>query len=389
MATKLIYMDHSATTPVHPDVLEAMSPYFTEKFGNASSLHHAGRIARDAVESARQTIADYFKCEPKEIIFTGGGTESDNFALFGTARANKEKGNHIITSTIEHHAILNTCHRLEKDGFEITYLPVDENGTVILEELKKAIKPETILISIMHVNNEVGSIQPLGEIGRIAREHKIIFHTDAVQSVGKIKTELNKLPVDLMSFSGHKLYGPKGIGGLFIRHGTRITPIQYGGHHEFRKRAGTENVPGIVGLARAIEIAKSNLDSEGNRLSSLRDRLEKGISARIEDIRINGIGAKRLPNMLNISFKYVEGEGIILNLDSFGICVSSGSACTSESLEPSHVLSAMGVPVAEAHGSIRFSLGKDNAETDIDFTVDCMVKIINKLRQMSPLYHKK
>ncbi|MBI4833718.1 MAG: cysteine desulfurase NifS [Planctomycetes bacterium] len=389
MSTKLIYMDHSATTPVHPEVLEAMKPYFMEKFGNASSLHQAGRIARDAVESARQKIADYFKCEPKEIIFTSGGTESDNFSVFGTARANKEKGRHIITSKIEHHAILNTCHQLEKEGFEITYLPVDGQGTVLLEELKKTIRPETILISIMHANNEVGSIQPIEEIGRIAREHEIIFHTDAVQSVGKIKTELDKLPVDLMTFSGHKLYAPKGIGGLFIRHGTKVTPIQYGGHHEFRRRAGTENVPGIVGLAKAIEIAKSNLDAEGRRLSSLRNRLEKGIVDNIEDIRINGAAANRLPNMLNISFKYVEGEGIILNLDSFGICVSSGSACTSESLEPSHVLSAMGVPVAEAHGSIRFSLGKSNTEADIDFTIECMMKIISKLRQMSPLYHKK
>jgi len=386
---KLIYLDHSATTPVHPEVLEAMKPYFSDRFGNASSLHQAGRIARDAVESARQKIADYLKCEPKEVIFTSGGTESDNLALFGTARANRSKGTHIITSKIEHHAVLNTCNQLEKDGFEITYLPVDKDGIVIIDEFKKAIKPQTILISIMHANNETGVVQPIEQIGKIAREHKIIFHTDAVQTMGKLKIELDKLPVDLLSFSGHKIYGPKGIGGLFIRKGTKIIPTQFGGHHEFKRRAGTENVPGIVGLAKAMEITHTNLESENKRLSALRDRLETGLIQKIEDIQVNGSRFKRLPNLLNISFNYVEGEGIILNLDSYGICVSSGSACTSESLEPSHVLSAMGLTPEIAHCSVRFSLGKDNTESDIDFTMECMVKVIKKLREMSPLYRKK
>lgn len=389
LVMKLIYLDHSATTPVHPDVVEAMKPYFIEKFGNASSLHQAGRIARDAVESARQKIADFLKCDTKEVIFTGGGTESDNLALFGTAKTNRSKGNHIIISKIEHHAVLNTCNQLEKDGFEVTYLPVDKEGIVIIDELKKAIKPQTILISIMHANNETGVIQPIEQIGQIARAHKIIFHTDAVQTIGKVRVELDKLPVDLLSFSAHKIYGPKGTGGLFIRQGTKIGPIQFGGHHEFRRRAGTENVPGIVGLAKAMEITQINLEPENKRLTALRNRLESGIIQKIEEVQINGSSSKRLPNLLNISFNYVEGEGIILNLDSFGICVSSGSACTSENLEPSHVLSAMGLPPEMAHCSIRFSLGKDNTESDIDFTVDCLVKVIKKLRDMSPLYHRK
>lgn len=386
---KLIYLDHAATTPLHPEVLEAMKPYFSGEFGNASSLHQVGRLARTAVESAREKMAKYLKCEPKEIIFTSGGTESDNLALFGVARAQQQKGKHIITSQVEHHAILNACKQLEKEGFEVTSIPVDKDGIVLIDELKKSIKPQTILISIMHANNETGVIQPIEEIGKIAREHQIAFHTDAVQSAGKIKIELDKLPVALLTISAHKIYGPKGVGALFIRRGTRISPIQFGGHHEFRRRAGTENVPGIVGLARAIELAMTSLDAEGKRLKTLRDKLEVGIIKNIEEVQVNGHRTKRLPNLLNISFHYVEGEGIILNLDSYGICVASGSACTSESLEPSHVLSAMGVPVQLAHGSIRFSLGKDNTESDIDFTIDCLVKVIDKLRKMSPLYHKK
>jgi cysteine desulfurase len=394
---KLIYMDHSATTPVHPEVLDAMTPYFTEKFGNASSLHQAGRIARDAVETSRNKIADILNCDSKEIIFTSGGTEADNFSLFGVARTNpvrktnetsRSKG-HIITSQIEHHAVLNACAQLEKEGFEVTYLPVDKEGVIIMDEFKKAIKPQTILISVMHANNETGVIQPIEEIAKLAKEKQITFHTDAVQAMGKLKIDLEKMPVDLLTFSGHKFYAPKGIGALFIRRGTKINPIQVGGHHEFRRRAGTENVPGIVGLAKAMEITNNNFKEESRRLGALRDKLENGILTRIDEAQINGSRTKRLPNLLNISFKYVEGEGIILNLDSYGICVSSGSACTSENLEASHVLSAMCIPPEIAHSSIRFSLGKDNTEADIDFTLDCLVKTVKKLRDMSPLYKKK
>ncbi|MEK7449178.1 MAG: cysteine desulfurase NifS [Planctomycetota bacterium] len=387
--SKTIYLDHSATTRIHPEVKEAMMPCWDDFYGNPSSLHHKGREARQGIESARATIAGYFNCDPKEIIFTSGGTESDNLAIFGVAKALKTKGNHIITSAIEHHAVLNTCSQLKKEGSEVTFLPVDKFGLVSLEELKKSIRPETILISIMYANNETGVIQPVEEIGRLAREHKIVFHTDAVQGIGKIKIDLNKLPVDLMTGSAHKIYGPKGIGLLYIRKGTRLLPSQVGGHHEFKRRAGTENVAGIIGFAKAVELAHQQMDTNNKKTADLRDRLQDGIVKNIPEVQVNGHPTARLPNLLNISFKYVEGEGIILNLDTNGICVSSGSACTSESLEPSHVLGAMGLPAEDAHGSIRFSLGLANTAEEIDFTVDCLIKTIDKLRQMSPLYKKK
>lgn len=388
-ADQTIYLDHSATTKVHPLVVSAMAPYWESDFGNPSSLHHKGRAAREAVENARFSIAKHLGADAKEIIFTGGGTESDNLALFGAALASQSKGNHIITSQIEHHAVLNSAAQLAKQGFDVTYLPVDKHGLVDPADLKKAIRDSTILISIMHANNEIGVIQPIEELADVARAKGIVFHTDAVQSIGKVRIDLGKLPVVLLSLSGHKIYGPKGVGALYIRKGAKIIPLQYGGHHESKRRAGTENVPGIVGLAKAMELLHSDLDNHSGRMAQLRDRLQESLLARIPDIQINGSQTRRLPNMLNVTFKYVEGEGIILNLDTYGICVSSGSACTSESLEASHVLTAMGVPAEFAHGSVRFSLGIENTQQEIDFTVDYLDKIVRRLREMSPLYKKK
>ncbi|MFA5794361.1 MAG: cysteine desulfurase NifS [Candidatus Brocadiia bacterium] len=384
-----IYLDHSATTKVHPLVVEAMKSCWETDYGNPSSLHHKGRQARQYVDNARQSVAQLINADPKEIIFTGGGTEADNLAVLGAVSAQKSKGKHIITSQIEHHAVLNTCVQLSKQGYEVTFLPVDKQGVIDPADLKKAVRDDTILVTIMHANNEVGTVQPIGELAAIAAAKGVTFHTDAVQSLGKIRIDLAKLPVSLMSFSGHKIYGPKGVGVLYIRKGTKITPLQLGGHHEFNRRAGTENVPGIVGIARAMELVHKNLEADSARIAELRDYLESQISSRITDIQVNGHRTKRLPNMLNITFKYVEGEGIILNLDSSGICVSSGSACTSESLEPSHVLSAMSVPAELAHGSIRFSLGRENTKAEIEFTLDCLVKTVQRLREMSPLYKKK
>ncbi|MCD6413852.1 MAG: cysteine desulfurase NifS [Elusimicrobia bacterium] len=383
---KRIYLDHNATTPVDPRVVEAMLPYFGEKFGNASSIHSFGREARKAIDDARQILADFVGAQPDEIFFTSGGTEADNFALKGIAFANKGKGNRVITSKIEHHAVLNTCKWLEKKGFEIIYLPVDGFGIVDIEELKKAINEKTILITVMHANNETGAIQPIAEIGKIAKEKGILFHTDAVQAVGKIPVNVNELRVDLLSVSAHKIYGPKGVGAIFIRKGTKIEKMLHGGHHENNKRAGTENVASIVGFAKAVEIAKKEMEDENKKLLKLRDKLEKEIEEKIKHTKINGHPEKRLPNTSNISFEFVEGESIILSLDLKGVAVSSGSACTSGSLEPSHVLSAMGVPPEIAQGSIRFSMGKDNTEEDIDFVVRELVGIVKHLREMSPLY---
>ncbi|MEW6026303.1 MAG: cysteine desulfurase NifS [Planctomycetota bacterium] len=388
MTQKIIYLDNSATTRVRQEVIEAMGPYFSEVYANPSSLHQKGREARIAIEKAREQVAGLLGADPKEIIFTGSGTESDNLAIFGAANANRSKGNHIITSKIEHHAVLNSCAQLEKQGFEATYLPVDEQGTVLVKELEKAIRKETVLVSIMHSNNEVGTIQPMDEIAQVCSSRGVILHTDAVQSVGKIRFNLQKSKVNLLSLTAHKFHGPKGAGVLYIRKGTKITPLQVGGHHEFRKRAGTENTPGIVGLAVAMELSYNEMDANNKRMAELRDRLQKGLSDKVDEIRINGNPGKGLPHILNVSFKYVEGESILLNLDSLGICVSSGSACTSESLEPSHVLSAMGVPVETAHGSIRFSLGRETTKEEIDFTVETVAKVIKRLREMSPLYHK-
>lgn len=388
MTQKAVYLDNAATTRVNPLVLEAMNPYFDEFYANPSSLHQKGREARLAIEKAREQVAGLLGADPKEIIFTSGGTESDNLATFGSAYGNHSKGNHIITSQIEHHAVLNSCHHLEKQGFEVTYLPVDSTGVVVVKELEKSIKKETILATIMHSNNEVGTIQPLDEIAEICASKRVLLHTDAVQSVGKIRFNLQKSKINLLSLTAHKFYGPKGVGVLYIRKGTKINPLQVGGHHEFRRRAGTENTPGIIGLAKAMELVYKEMDATNKRMAELRDRLEGGLSSKIDEINVNGHLRSRLPHILNIVFKYVEGESILLNLDNFGICVSSGSACSSESMEPSHVLSAMGVPAEMAHGSIRFSLGRETTREEIDLTIATMSDVIKRLREMSPLYKK-
>jgi len=383
-----VYLDHNATTPTHPEVVKAMLPYYEEVFGNASSIHQFGQQARKAIDKAREKVADFIGAKPEEIVFTSGGTEADNFAIKGVAYANEKKGNHIITSSIEHHAVLNPCKYLEKQGFQVTYIPVDRYGLFNPDEVKKAVTKETILITIMHANNEVGTIEPIAEIGKIAKEKGICLHTDAVQTVGKIPVDVNELNVDLLSLSGHKIYGPKGIGALYIRKGTRIQPLIQGGHHEKNRRAGTENVPAIVGLGKAIEIAKETMEGESIRLTNLRNKLCSGIGEKIDHVHLNGHPGKRLPNTLNMSFEFIEGESIILSLDMKGIAVSSGSACTSGSLEPSHVLKAMGVDPAIAQGSIRFSLGKDNTEEDINYVLEVLPEIIARLRAMSPLYRK-
>jgi len=383
-----IYLDHNATTPVHPEVKEAMLPYFEEFFGNASSVHSYGREAREAIDVARENVAELIGANSStEIVFTSGGTEADNHAIKGTAYSSVgKKGNHIIISPIEHHAVENSCEYLEKKGFEITHLKVDEYGVIDLQNLEDSIKDTTILISVMHANNEVGTLQPLAEVGKIAKELGIILHTDAVQSVGKLPVNVNELGVDLLSLSGHKIYGPKGIGALYIRRGTRIDSLLHGGHHERNRRAGTENVPGIVGLGKAAEIAKEEMESGREHLWTLTEKLSSGIQEKIEFVRQNGHPEQRLPNTLNFSFQFIEGEGLILSLDMHGISVSTGSACTSGSLEPSHVLTAMGLSAEIAHGSLRFSLGRDNTEEEIDYVLEVLPNTVNRLRAMSPLY---
>lgn len=383
-----IYLDHNATAPLDERVLKAMLPYLRERFGNASSIHSFGREARLAVDEARERVAELINAKPEEIIFTSGGTESDNLAIKGFAWRNRDKGNHLIASQVEHHAVLNPMKQLEKEGFKITYLPVDSGGRVDPEELKKAITPQTILVSIMMANNEVGTIEPVEELARVCGEKEIPFHTDAIQAVGKIPVDVEVLGVDFLSLSAHKIYGPKGVGALYIRKGRKIEPLISGGHHERNLRAGTENVAGIVGFGEAAKIAREELEEERERLSRLRDRLEEGIKGKIPQVHINGDTQHRLPNTLNASFDYVEGESIILNLDLKGIAVSSGSACTSGSLEPSHVLMAMGVPPVIAQGSIRFSLGRGNTEEEVERVVAELVPIVEKLREMSPLYKK-
>lgn len=387
---KRVYLDNNATTPTRAEVIDAMAPYYKDVFGNPSSVHQFGRVARKAVEEARRRLAELIGADsPDEIVFTSGGTESNNFALKGTAFALKDKGDHIITSTIEHHAVENPCQFLEKQGYRVSFVPVDEFGIVDLDNLKKSITDKTILISIMYANNEMGTVEPIEEIINIAKEKNIYFHTDAVQAVGKIPIDIKKLGVDLLSLSAHKFYGPKGIGVLYIKRGTKITPIQQGGHHERNRRAGTENVAGIVGLGKAAEIAKRQMIGESKRILKLRDRLYEGIKKNIKHIKLNGHPSQRLPNTLNVSFEYLEGESIILNLDMEGIAVSTGSACTSGSLEPSHVLLAMGISHQTAQGSIRFSLGSMNTEEDIDYTLEKLPPIIERLRKMSPLFKEK
>ena len=382
----MIYMDHSATSPVDPEVFEAMKPYFTDSFGNASTLYSLGREGKKAMESAREEVASIIGAETKEIIFTSGGTESDNIAILGTAYKLKKKGNHIITSDIEHPAVDETCKYLEKNGFTITYLPVYEDGIVKVKDLEDAITDKTILITIMHANNEIGTIQPIAEIGKIARENNIYFHTDAVQTVGKIPVNVNDLNVDMLSLSAHKLYGPKGVGALYMKQGVRIEPIMYGGGHEKGIRPGTENVPGIVGLGKACSIAKENLQRDAQRLISLRDMLIDGVLSEIEESYLNGHRTKRLPNNANFRFTGIEGESLILHLDGKGIATSTGSACSSTKLEPSHVLMAIGLKQVEAHGSLRISLGHENTEEDINYTISAIKEIVEKLRKMSPLW---
>jgi len=382
---KRIYLDYAATTPTHPEVMKAMLPYFTESFGNPSSIHSYGQEAKDAIERARNKVAALIGAKTEEIVFTGSGTEADNFAVKGVALSRQAKGNHIITSLIEHPAVLETCKFMEKQGFSVTYLPVDGYGLVDPNDVKKAITKKTILVSIMHANNECGTIEPVAQIGNIAREAEIYFHTDAVQTAGHIPLDVNKLNVNLLSISAHKLYGPKGVGALYIRKGTRISSFMHGGNQERGRRASTENVPGIVGFGKAAEIALQEMLEEAQKLTALRDRLIEGILRGIEYTQLNGHPVTRLPNNVNVSINYVEGESILLNLDLDGICASTGSACTSADLEPSHVLVAMGLPHLQAHSSLRFTLGKWTTEEEINKVLEVLPGIVSKLRAMSPL----
>jgi cysteine desulfurase len=382
-----IYMDNSATTPVRKEVAQEMIPYLTENFGNPSSIYDPGKTSRAAVENARKKVACAIGAEASEIYFTSGGTESDNWAIKGIAFANRSKGKHIITSSIEHHAVLHTCEWLEGQGFEVTYLPVDKYGMVAPEDLKNAIRDDTILISIMLANNEIGTIQPVEEIGKIARENRIFFHTDAVQAIGHVSIDVRKMNIDLLSLSGHKFQGPKGCGALFIRKGTKIETLLHGGAQERKRRAGTENVPAIVGLGKAIELATGEIEESNKTLLALREQLIKSI-LKIPKTHLNGHPTKRLANNVNITFEYIEGESLLLLLNSKGIYASTGSACNSSSLEPSHVLTACGVPHEIVHGSLRLSLGKMNTEKDVERVLEVIPEIVQKLRNMSPLTPK-
>lgn len=384
-----IYLDYAATTPCDPEVLEVMKPYFTEKFGNPSSIHSFGQEAKKAMEDSRSILADFLGAKPEEIVFTSGGTESNNFALFGVTSALEKKGNHIITSQIEHHAITEPCKVLEKRGFVVTYVKVDKTGLVDPQDVKNAITDKTILISIMHANNEIGVIQPVLEIGKIAKEKGIAFHADAVQTVGHIPVNVNDLNLDLLSLSAHKFYGPKGVGALYIRKGTRINRLLHGGDQEKGRRASTSNVSGIVGLGKAIALCKEKMAEEAEFQSGLRDVLIKGLMDKIEKSYLNGHPFIRLPNNVNISLEYIEGESMLLHLDMLGIAASTGSACTSSSLEPSHVLLAIGLPHEIAHGSLRFTLGRWTKKSDIDYVIEVLPGIIDRLRKMSPLYENK
>lgn len=383
-----IYFDNAATTKLDDEVFKEMMPYFINEYGNASSIYKLGRNSRNAVETAREKIAEAINAEPREIYFTSGGTESDNTAIRGIAYNYKKKGNHIITSKIEHPAVLQTCKQLEKEGFEVTYIDVDEYGIIDLESLKKSIKETTILISIMFANNEIGTIQPIKEIGKIAKENNIYFHTDSVQAVGSIKIDVKEMNIDSLSMSAHKFYGPKGIGALYVKKGINFQKFMNGGHQEKNKRAGTENVPAIVGMGKAIEIAYNDLEKHTKYIKELREYYIREVQDKIPYVKINGCIDKRLPGNSNISFRFIEGEGLLLNLDLQGICASSGSACTSGSLEPSHVLLAVGLPHEIAHGSLRISIGKYNTKEEIDYLVEKLVEIVERLRSMSPLYDK-
>ena len=384
----VIYLDHAATTPLDPEVLDAMMPFLTEKYGSASTLYSLGREARDAVEEARASVARLIGAQPEEVFFTGGGSESDNWAIFGVAQAKAAKGRHIITSKIEHHAVLEPCHWLEKQGWNVTYLPVDANGFVDVEELRSNITDQTVLITVMHANNEIGTIEPVEEIGAAAKERGIHFHTDTVQTVGHIPVDVNSINCDSLAISAHKLYGPKGVGAMYVRKGARVEKFIRGGGQENNRRAGTHNVAGIVGFGKAAELARKRMSEEAEKIRRLRDALIAGIESKIENVKLNGDRVKRLPNNVNFSFEAVEGESMILMMDMNGICVSSGSACTSGSLDPSHVLMALGLRHEQAHGSLRMTLGRDNTEAHVQRVLEVLPGIVSRLREMSPLYQK-
>ena len=389
---KRIYLDHNATTPLHPDVLEAITPYLTNRFGNGSSIHAYGREARNAIDTAREQVADLIGAKsPSEIVFTSSGTEADNHAIKGLAelQSSRNGGYHIITSSVEHHAVLHTCQHLEKHGYDVTYLPVDRYGRIHTDALREVIRETTILISIMHANNETGTVQPIADVAEIAAAHNVPFHTDAVQSVGKLPVDVQELGIGLLSLSGHKLYGPKGIGVLYIRRGTRLENLMHGGSHERNRRAGSENVPAIVGLGAAAQIAKTNREVHVGHLDHLTRKLRDGLHKGLDGLYENGHPEHCLPGTLNISFEFVEGESLILRLDMEGICVSTGSACTSGSMEPSHVLAALGLQPQLAQGTVRFSLGRDNTEAEIDEVIEKVPKIIEQMRGMSPEYNRK
>ena len=377
-----VYLDHNASTPVHPEVVEAMLPYFAERFGNPSSIHGFGREAREGLDSARERIARFLRVSKDEIVFTSGGTESDNLAIKGVAAA-RGRG-HIVTSAVEHHAVLRTCAALEGQGFSVTVVPADGYGMVDPDDVQRALRPDTILVSIMHANSEVGTIQPVGAIGALTRARGIPFHVDGVQTFGKLPVDLDALGIDLFSFSGHKIYGPKGAAGLYIRKGTRMASVQHGGEHERRRRAGTENVPGIVGLGKAVEVRERDMAVEEGRVRALRDRLWEGLSARVPEVRLNGHPTERLPGTCNVCFRHIESESIVLGLDLKGIGVSAGSACTSGNVEPSHVLLAMGIPLDWAMGTVRCSVGRGTTAEDIDYVVDSVEPLAGKLRSLSP-----
>lgn len=381
-----VYLDNAATTALSPRVLEAMLPYFTQYYGNPSSVHAFGREAKQGLDKARDQVAKALHCEPSEVIFTGCGTESDNTVLLGVAQRYGDKGKHIITTNVEHHAILHTCEYLEKQGYSVTYLPVDQDGLVTAEQVAAAIRPDTILVSIMFANNEVGTIMPIQEIGAVCKEKGVLFHTDAVQAVGHIPVDVQAMHIDMLSLSAHKFHGPKGVGALYCRKGIRLPSYIMGGAQERGRRAGTENVAGIVGLGAAIQLATEQLEENRAKMTALRDRLMTGIQARISEVKLNGHPTNRLSNNVNFSFKYIEGESILLMLDMNGIAASSGSACTSGSLDPSHVLLALGLPHEIAHGSVRLTLGDETTEEDIDYTIDVLEKTVARLRAMSPLY---
>ncbi|MCD6358657.1 MAG: cysteine desulfurase NifS [Dehalococcoidia bacterium] len=382
---KRIYLDYAATTPAHPEVVKAMQSYYSNAFGNSSSIHSYGQETREAIEIARKKVAALINARSEEIIFTSGGTEADNLALKGIAYTSKDRGNHIITSSIEHHAVMETCDFLKEQGFRITCVPVDKYGLINPEDVKKAITDKTILISIMHANNEVGTIQPIAEIGKLAREADILFHTDAVQTVGHIPVDVNEIRADLLSTSAHKLYGPKGVGALYVRKGTKITSLLHGGEQENRRRAGTHNTPAIVGFGKAAELAQKELQHESKHLTSLRNKLINGLQKQVEHIYLNGHPTKRLPNNANIRVDFVEGEAMLLSLDLEGIAISTGSACSSSNLKPSHILTAIGLQPDQAHSSLRLSLGRETTEEDIGRVLEVLPQIIARLRAMSPL----